>query len=147
MWQRYFQVNAQGEKMKSVLSKIAAVLAFIIGAMAIFAGGQVLLGKIPDYYVIGWLPVYNFAMGVLSALVVAILIWRTSRFALPAAVTTFALHAAVMLIIQTAYAEVVASDSIRAMSVRLVVWLIILVLLLVQKRKIHSWEKNDEMVQ
>ena len=124
--------------MNTKLLNISAVLAFVIGAMAIFAGGQVLLGKIPDYYVIDWLPIYNFTLGMLSALVTAILIWRNSRFALPAAVTTFGLHAAVMLIIQTAYADVVASDSIRAMSVRLVVWLIILVLLIVQKRKIHS---------
>ena len=37
--------------MKRPLSKIAAVLAFIIGAMAVFAGGQVLLGRDPGYYV------------------------------------------------------------------------------------------------
>ena len=36
------------------LNKIAAILTltFIIGAMAVFAGGQVLLGRLPDYYVI-----------------------------------------------------------------------------------------------
>jgi hypothetical protein len=51
---------------KRTLSKVAAGLAFIIGAMAIFAGGQVLLGRDPGYYVIGWLPIYNFVMGVLS---------------------------------------------------------------------------------
>lgn len=38
--------------MKINLNKNAAVLAFIVGAMAVFAGGQVLLGKLPDYYVI-----------------------------------------------------------------------------------------------
>jgi len=31
--------------LKTTLDKIASILAFIIGAMAIFAGGQALLGK------------------------------------------------------------------------------------------------------
>lgn len=35
--------------MKSILTKIAAVLAFIIGAMAVFAGVQVLLGNDPGF--------------------------------------------------------------------------------------------------
>ena len=39
--------------MNTKFRKIAAVIAFIIGAMSIFAGGQVvLLGKIMDYYVV-----------------------------------------------------------------------------------------------
>ena len=54
--------------MNTTLNKIAAVLAFIIGAMAAFAGGQVLLGKVPDYYVINWLPVYNYTVGILTVL-------------------------------------------------------------------------------
>lgn len=121
--------------MNRILSKIAAVLAFIIGAMAIFAGGQVLLGKDPGYYVIGWLPVYNFAAGVLTAAVTAVLIWRASRYARPAAVITLAAHVLVMVILQTAYRGVVAVDSIRAMTIRIVVWLVILGLMLVQRRK------------
>lgn len=121
--------------MNRILSKIAAVLAFIIGAMAIFAGGQVLLGKDPGYYVIGWLPVYNFTAGLLTVAVTAVLIWRGSRYALPAAVITLAAHVLVMVILQTAYRGVVAVDSIRAMTIRIVVWLVILGLMLVQRRK------------
>ena len=118
------------------LNKIAAVLAFIIGAMAIFAGGQVLfLGKQMDYYVINWLPYYNFTMGVISFLVTAILIWKNSRYAIPAAIATFAAHATVMLVLLTAYKDVVAPDSIVAMSVRLVVWVVILILMYLQSRK------------
>lgn len=117
------------------MTKIAAALAFIIGIMAIFAGGQVLLGQLPDYYVIGWLPVYNFIAGLISALVVAILIWRDSPFALPAAAIIFGAHAVVMLVIQTAYRGVVAPDSLRAMTIRLAVWLVILVLLFLQSRR------------
>lgn len=118
------------------LSKIAAILAVIIGAMAVFAGGQViLLGKVQDYYVIDWLPIYNFIMGLLTVFLTALLIWKSSRYAFAAAIVTFILHGTVMVILQTAYRSVVAPDSIRAMTVRLVAWVIILALLFIRKSK------------
>lgn len=120
--------------MKQTMYKIAAVLAFIIGAMAIFAGGGVLLGRDPGYYVIDWLPVYNFIMGVLAVLVVAPLIWRGRRWALPAALATLAAHTLVMVILRTAYSDVVAADSLRAMTTRIVAWLLITGLVFVQTR-------------
>lgn len=112
-----------------MLNKIAAVLAFIIGAMAIFAGGKVLLGILPDYYVISWLPSYNFALGVLSAFLASVVIWKNHPFALPFAMAIFSSHAVVMLILQTAYRHVVAPDSLVAMTARLATWLAILALL------------------
>ncbi|MCK5633757.1 MAG: hypothetical protein KAI06_01665 [Anaerolineales bacterium] len=128
--------------MTSIFRKIAAALAFIIGAMAIFAGSQVMLGKIMDYYVIDWLPIYNFVLGLMAAFITAILIWKGSKFALPAAIGTFASHGIVMLILQTVYRDVVASDSIKAMTVRLVVWLIILTLMIIQDRKDKQQHHN-----
>lgn len=122
-------------KTKPIMYKFAAALAFIIGAMAIFAGGQVLLGILPDYYVIDWLPIYNFVVGIASAFFTAILIWKNNRLALSAVIATFALHAIVMVILQTAYHNVVAPDSIIAMTVRLVIWIIILILIMIQKNK------------
>ena len=124
--------------MKRPLSKVAAVLAFIIGAMAVFAGGQVLLGRDPGYYVIDWLPIYNFVMGALTVLVVAPLIWRGSKWALPAALATFAAHSLVMVVLRTAYSDVVAPDSLRAMTIRMVAWLVILALMFVQARRSRS---------
>lgn len=121
--------------MKINLNKIAAVLAFIIGAMAVFAGGQVLLGKSPDYYVIDWLPVYNYTAGILTVFVTAILIWSRHRLAIPVAIATFGLHALVMLILQISYRDVVAIDSIVAMTIRMVVWIIILAMLYMQARR------------
>jgi len=115
--------------MKFLLNKIAAVLAFIIGAMAIFAGGKVLLGVLPDYYVISWLPPYNFLLGVISAFFAAALIWKNHPFAMPSALAIFSSHAVVMLILQTAYRHVVAPDSVAAMTARLATWLAILALL------------------
>ena len=121
--------------MKRPLSKIAAVLAFVIGAMAVFAGGQVLLGRDPGYYVINWLPIYNLVMGALAVLVVAPLIWRGSKWALPAALATLAAHTLVMVILRTTYSDVVAPDSLRAMTIRIVAWLAIVALVFVQTRR------------
>ena len=121
--------------MNTSLNKIAAALAFIIGAMAVFAGGQVLLGKLPDYYVINWLPVYNYTVGILTVFVTVALIWMKHRLALPVAIVTFGVHTLVMLVIQTAYRDVVATDSIMAMTIRITFWIIILALMYFQSRK------------
>ena len=124
--------------MTSTLNKIAALLALLIGAMAIFAGGQVLLGRDPGYYVIDWLPVYNFSVGILSVFPTALFIWRKSKYALSAVLATFGAHAIVMLTLQIGYSSVVAADSIRAMTLRLSVWLVILVLMLIQTRRTQT---------
>ena len=121
--------------MNKTLDKIASALAFIIGAMAVFAGGKVLLGTLPDYYVIDWLPAYNFIMGMVSIFFSSVVIWKNNKLAMPAAIGTFGIHAIVMLILQAAYREVVAPDSIVAMTVRLVIWAVIIILLIVQQRK------------
>ncbi|MBK8989921.1 MAG: hypothetical protein IPM39_28305 [Chloroflexi bacterium] len=121
--------------MNAKLSKIAAVLALIIGAMAVFAGGRVLSGTDPGYYVIDWLPVYNFTLGVVTVGITAMLIWKNSRYARPAAIATFAAHTLVMLILLAAYRDVVAPDSLVAMIVRIVVWIVILTLLFFAAKK------------
>ena len=121
--------------MKLNYRKIAAGFAFIIGGKAVFAGGQVILGKVMDYYVIDWLPIYNLIAGFISLLISATLIWKDSKYAMPIAITTLASHGIVMLILQVAYPDVVAPDSIKAMIVRIVAWVIILSLMLTQKRK------------
>jgi hypothetical protein len=121
--------------MNITLNKVASVLAFVIGAMAIFAGGQVLVGKDPGYYVIDWLPLYNYTIGILTVFITALLIWTNNKFAWPAAIATFSIHAVIMLILQTAYRDAVAMDSIVAMTLRLVTWSVILTLMFLQLRK------------
>lgn len=129
--------------MSSIYRKIAAVIAFAIGAMSIFAGGQVVLGKVMDYYVIDWLPIYNLIVGIITVFITAILIWRGSKFAMPAAIATFISHSAVMLVLQIAYKDVVAPDSIKATTVRIVLWAIILTLMIVQSRKDKQQDQNS----
>lgn len=121
--------------MNKLYTKLAAGLAVIIGLMAVVSGGKVLLGQMPDYYLIGWLPVYNFTVGVLSAGVTSVLLWRNSRYAGAAALVTLALHTTVMIILQTAYQDVVATESVRAMTIRITTWLVIQGLLLLQRRR------------
>lgn len=121
--------------MNTTLSKIAAALAFLIGGIAMVAGGLVLLGQETDYYVINWLLLYNYSVGVLTVFLTAILIWRNSRYARPAAIATFSAHTGVMLILLTAYRGVVSAHSLEDMTVRIVAWLIILALMFVQARK------------
>jgi len=122
---------------KTIFNKIAAILAFIIGGMAVFAGINVLLGNDPGYYVINWLPIYNYTAGILSVFITAILIWTNHKFAKWMAFGTLAVHSLVMVILQTTYRSVVATDSIMAMTIRISVWVIILGLIWIQSRKSH----------
>ena len=131
--------------MSSIYRKIAAAIAFAIGAMSIFAGGQVVLGKIMDYYVIDWLPIYNLIVGIISAFITAILIWKGNKFAMPAAIGTFVSHSAVMLVLQMAYRDVVAPDSIKATTVRMVLWAIILTLMAIQSRKDKQPQQDNSV--
>jgi len=119
---------------KSLPQKLASALAFLIGAMAVFAGGKVLVGVDPGYPVINWLPLYNYTVGVLSLCLTAVLIWRGAGLAVPAARATLGLHGAGMAILLSAYRQVVAAESIKAMTVRLIAWAVILALLALQRR-------------
>jgi hypothetical protein len=125
--------------MKLSFTRIAAVLAFIVGALAVIAGGQVLLGRNPGYRVIGWLPLYNFIMGILTVTVTSLLLWRGSKFALPVVLATLAANILVLIILQVAYGDAVAAASLGAMGFRVVVWLAIAGLLLAQRRQDRRW--------
>ncbi len=115
--------------------KTAGVLAFVIGALSIFAGGMAMRGWNPGYSVLGWLPVYNFVMGVLTVFIPAILLWRESRHARASALIFFGVHAVVTVLLLLAFRDVVATQSILAMTFRLAVWLVILALIRASAQK------------
>ena len=108
---------------------IAAVLAFILGAMSIVAGGKVMQGWQPGWLILNWLPVYNFIMGLVTVFVPTILIWKNSPYAIPAALATLGIHAIVLILLVTVFCETTAVQSIFAMIARLAVWVAILALL------------------
>lgn len=89
----------------------------------------------PGYFVLNWLPVYNFILGVLTVFIPAIFIWKNSKYALSAALATFGIHAIVTLLLLTIFRDTVAANSIGAMIFRLVTWLIILTLIFFQSRR------------
>lgn len=122
--------------MKKNLNKIASILALMIGAMAVFAGGKVLLGIDPGYYVIDWVPIYNFAIGLITVFFTAVLMWKNHPFAMMAAGATLGAHSIVMVVLQTVYRSAVAAESIQAMTIRIIVWAAILVLLMIQARNV-----------
>lgn len=117
------------------MNKTASILAFIVGAFSILAGGMAMRGWQPGWFVLNWLPVYNFIMGVLTVSIPAILIWKNSRYAMPVAIAAFSVHAMVTVLLLTAFRGTPAAQSIFAMLFRLTVWLVILVLMFFQSRK------------
>jgi hypothetical protein len=121
--------------MNTTLNKIASVLAFLVGGLSIFAGELAMTGWEPGYFVLNWLPVYNFILGVLTVFIPAILIWKNSKHAMTAAIGTFSIHAIVTLLLLTVFRDTVAANSIGAMIFRLVTWLIILALIFAQSRR------------
>jgi hypothetical protein len=120
--------------MKTTLNRIAAFLAFAIGAMSVVSGWRAMQGWDPGYLVLSWLPVYNFGMGILTVIIPSVLIWREHRFAMPAAIGAFSLHALVLLVLVTAFRGTVAAESVSAMLFRLGLWLVILGLMFFARR-------------
>lgn len=114
--------------MSTILNKLPSILAFLVGAMSIIAGGMVMRGWRPGYSVLSWLPVYNFVVGLLT-LIPAVLLWVNSRYALTASIVTFGVHTVVILLLLTFFRGQVANQSIGAMAFRLAVWVVILALL------------------
>ncbi len=114
-------------KKNTISIKIAAFLAFFIGAMSVFAGSKVLFQvETKEYDVLLWLVSYNVVYGIVS-IITAYLIWKINGKKL----TYFILisHFLVFLYLNFISTEV-ASESIKAMVFRTSIWLVIAVLLL-----------------
>ncbi len=103
---------------------LAAGIAVLFGVATLFAGSRVLLGSDPGYEVFRPLLVYNTAMGV-AYLAAGIAIWRSVNAGRYAAGVIFLLNLLVLVGIVVIYGSGggVAVDSLRAMTLRTVVWL------------------------
>ena len=127
-------------------TKTAAILAFIIGVLAVFAGARVaILNKAMPYYVLQGLPAYNLILGVFSIFPVAFLIWKRSKFAIPASIAVLASHSIVLLALFIVYMGTVSIFSLGAMVFRVMVWSIILRLLLLYKKEISQKNKGKTL--
>mgnify|MGYP003508580466 FL=1 len=105
---------------------LATGIAVLFGVATIFAGSRVLLGSDPGYEVFRPLLVYNTAMGV-AYLAAGIAIWRSVNAGRYAAGVIFLLNLLVLVGIVVIYGSGggVAVDSLRAMTLRTVVWLVL----------------------
>ncbi len=103
---------------------VLALIAALFGLATIIAGTRVLLGSDPGYIVFRPLLIYNTVMGIVyvSAGVIA---WRNLKQGVYVAAAIFVLNLVVLAVIYFLYTEggSIAVDSLRAMSLRTIVWL------------------------
>ena len=103
---------------------IAALVAVLFGLVTVMAGSNVLLGSDPGYIVFRPLLIYNSLMGV-AYVGAGVTIWRDLGRGRYAAGGIFVLNLLVLAGIVFLYRAggAVAVDSLRAMTLRTVVWL------------------------
>ncbi|HRN74417.1 hypothetical protein [Ottowia sp.] len=108
------------------LQRIIALVAIVFGGLTLFVGSRVLLGNDPGYVVYRPLLLYNVAMGAVYVLA-GMLIWRGTAAGRGLAGLIFVLNAIVLAGVVYLYqgGAAVAVESVRAMSLRTGVWLVL----------------------
>jgi len=110
------------------IRRILALLAIGFGFVTIFAGGRVLLGADPGYAVFKPLLIYNAGMGFVY-IAAGGTAWLSVVRGRQAAAAIFGVNLLVLAAIVALYAtsDSVAIESVRAMTLRTVVWLALFV--------------------
>mgnify|MGYP007094905376 CR=1 FL=1 len=107
-----------------IVIKIIAVLAAIIGIMAVITGSRVLLGIFePGYQYFTILVSYNVIIGLIS-IVAGMLIWKNNSKAKITAYFITSAHIIVFLLLKTVFSDVISDHSVGAMTFRSVAWII-----------------------
>jgi lysylphosphatidylglycerol synthetase-like protein (DUF2156 family) len=110
--------------------KIAAFLALFIGVMSVFSGSKVLLGiDTKEYNILIWLVYYNVIYGIFS-IFAAFLIWRSNEKSKVLTLFILASHFIVFVFLKF-FSSTAASESIGAMTFRIGIWSLIVVLSLI----------------
>ena len=106
-----------------ITQNILVTVAVLFGLLTIFAGTRVLLGSDPGYIVFRPLLIYNTTMGIVYV-AAGIIAWRNIKQGMYVAAAIFVLNLIVLTAIFFLYREgsSIAVDSLRAMSLRTVVW-------------------------
>lgn len=112
---------------RSLAGPASGVIGVLFGLVTLVAGGSVLVGRDPGYLVYRPLLVFNTVMG-LVYIVAGVLAWRRARVAWIVAGGIVGANALVLASIVTLYRAggPTAIDSVRAMVLRTVVWMILL---------------------
>ena len=108
------------------IRRSAAAVAVLFGIVTLFAGGRVLLGTDPGYQVFRPLLIYNTAMGV-AYVAAGLILWRGAMSGRFAAGLIFLLNllALIGIVLVHRTGGGVAVESLRAMSFRTLVWLLL----------------------
>lgn len=108
--------------------KVLAGVAMLFGVVTIFAGTRVLTGTDPGYIVFRPLLVYNTVMGFFYV-AAGIMAWRNLEQGRKAAAAIFLLNLLVLVAIGFLYRSggAVAIESLRAMTLRTGIWLVLFV--------------------
>jgi hypothetical protein len=101
-------------------------VAILFGGATVLAGTRVLRGADPGYVVFRPLLMYNTAMG-LAYLATGVMLWRNAIWGRYLAAAVFLLNLVVLVAVLLVYqgGGAVAMDSVRAMTLRTVVWLLL----------------------
>ncbi|VAX22898.1 hypothetical protein MNBD_IGNAVI01-697 [hydrothermal vent metagenome] len=119
-----------------ILIKIVAVLAALMGLMALVTGSRVLLGLFdPGYQYFTALLVYNVTLGVVSILA-GYFIWKKENVALYFSYFITGAHIIVFLLLITVFNDIIAYQSINAMTFRSVAWIIFTFII---------WKRNSNL--
>lgn len=106
-----------------VAQNILVTITVLFGLLTIVAGTRVLLGGNPGYIVFLPLLIYNAAMGIVYV-VAGIIAWRNIKQGMHVSAAISVLNLIVLAVTFFMYTEgySIAVDSLRAMSLRTVVW-------------------------
>lgn len=109
-----------------IVQAVLALAAALFGIATIIAGVRVLIGFHPGYTVFWPLLIYNTAMGV-AYITAGVIAWRNIERGKYAAVAIFVLNLFVLGTIFYRYmaGSSVAIESLRAMTFRTVIWLLL----------------------
>lgn len=115
---------------------VLAIVAGLFGLATLAAGTRVLGGADPGYVVFRPLLIYNTTMGI-AYVAAGIIAWRSLKHGTYAAAAIFVLNLVVLGVVFRLYTEgrAVASESIRAMILRTVVWLALFIGLAWMRRR------------
>jgi hypothetical protein len=110
----------------NIIRRLLALVAVLFGILTIVAGARILGGADPGYTVFGPLLIYNTGMGV-AYVAAGILAWRNPVSGRRAAGAIFLLNLLVLGAIAYLYTagSAIAVESLGAMTLRTVVWLLL----------------------
>ena len=115
-----------GASLTTIIQRAVALAAALFGLATLAAGARVLTGADPGYVVFRPLLLFNTAMG-LAYVGAGVLAWRDLACGRSAAAVIFSLNLVVLGAIGYLYSTggAVAVDSLRAMTLRTGVWLVL----------------------